>query len=806
MDRIILYQFSQEESHLFFTLKDLFGVDVVAISTLEKAEKELNEEGIAAFVWKEGDDENEKKLQQTLSQVEKTFPLVLFTPHFDQIDTFVQAKEKGMDYVLPWPPTKEVVSALFRQLFQPKSAPLTVPEELLTRYRESVIDKIKTLNDSFYRFAEEGGKQELFEAKKEIHKLSGSAAPYGFPEAGRWCKEEDISLSRWIDIRVPSNHRKEIAEELFTFLRQLKLAFQNITLTESVIVQEIPVFPVKNVQEKTAEKKHTVVLLSEDMALIQHFQQVAKEKRVSLLIETDIKMGIQAIKEGEGVYVIIDDFFPLANVSGMDVVKTVRKNAQERFVSIGYLTIEENFLGKLDGLKQGIHFFFHKPLSTTNIEDGLERLISQEQEEKFRVLIVDDDPEISLLVKKYLEELGIEVRYVSDETSILKELEDFSPHILLLDLTFPEHDGWELFDVIRSDMRFDQLAILIFTVDSRPETLEKAYEEGCDGFILKSYTKSHIQKRVLAIAERFRSLGILNQKEILTGLSRPARFSQFLHHFLINREPEGDVAGVLLIEIFSHESLEQTFGRGKFRDLILLASQILQEVCKEAIQGFYDGEGKFGFFFEEIHGGKLEYLFNAFLHKLRNEGTSIFSFKDRIMWWGGAVLFSPQEYDEKKILFTANQALQEAKESGEERCMIRRLYPIEKDFGAETTVIIIDDDENLTNILIDMYQKIGLSTIVFHSGIEGIRYFSGKQQLNPKTLLILDRILPDMDGIQILRAIRQKFPKGYKVIFLSSLSQEKDVLAGLQEGAVDYLTKPFSTEILLQKSLDLLRG
>lgn len=119
-------------------------------------------------------------------------------------------------------------------------------------------------------------------------------------------------------------------------------------------------------------------------------------------------------------------------------------------------------------------------------------------------------------------------------------------------------------------------------------------------------------------------------------------------------------------------------------------------------------------------------------------------------------------------------------------------------------IVIVDDDEDLQKILSFAFSSEGFEVKSIISGTEALTYLLNQENLQTVSLLILDRMLPDMDGIQILEQLGDKFPKHIPVLILSVLSAEKDVLAGLKRGAVDYVIKPFSLPILMEKASRLL--
>lgn len=122
-------------------------------------------------------------------------------------------------------------------------------------------------------------------------------------------------------------------------------------------------------------------------------------------------------------------------------------------------------------------------------------------------------------------------------------------------------------------------------------------------------------------------------------------------------------------------------------------------------------------------------------------------------------------------------------------------------------IIVVDDDEDLLRLLDYEFHEIGFEVKNFTTGVDALSFLLKKENLQDVFLLILDRMLPDMDGLDILQKFVEQSQSQTKipVLILSSLSSEKDIISGLQYGAIDYITKPFSIFMLMQKALNLLK-
>lgn len=115
-------------------------------------------------------------------------------------------------------------------------------------------------------------------------------------------------------------------------------------------------------------------------------------------------------------------------------------------------------------------------------------------------------------------------------------------------------------------------------------------------------------------------------------------------------------------------------------------------------------------------------------------------------------------------------------------------------------VFIVDDDMNLIRLLESAFKSRGYEVKAFSTGKDAMAFLQDEAQLKSFNLFILDRMLGDIEGIEILKFIASKYQGGVPAIILSALSSEKDVLEGLTKGAADYLTKPFNIDVLMQKA------
>ena len=112
-------------------------------------------------------------------------------------------------------------------------------------------------------------------------------------------------------------------------------------------------------------------------------------------------------------------------------------------------------------------------------------------------------------------------------------------------------------------------------------------------------------------------------------------------------------------------------------------------------------------------------------------------------------------------------------------------------------ILIIEDSKSSLKLLCSHVQKIGIDPVPAETGASGIDLFLKERP----DLVLLDIIMPDIDGYEVARQIRQLEPPGEwtPILFLSSMNKDKDIEKGIAAGGDDYLLKPVSEIVLAAK-------
>lgn len=122
---------------------------------------------------------------------------------------------------------------------------------------------------------------------------------------------------------------------------------------------------------------------------------------------------------------------------------------------------------------------------------------------------------------------------------------------------------------------------------------------------------------------------------------------------------------------------------------------------------------------------------------------------------------------------------------------------------AKERILVVDDEEDLLELVRYNLSKEGYRVTCVSTGEAAMR----EARNNPPDLIVLDLLLPSVDGLEVCKLLKNDArTKHVPIVMLTAKSEEADVVTGLELGADDYVTKPFSPRVLIARIKAVLRG
>ncbi len=123
-----------------------------------------------------------------------------------------------------------------------------------------------------------------------------------------------------------------------------------------------------------------------------------------------------------------------------------------------------------------------------------------------RILIVDDEPDVTELVSYKLKREGYGVEVVNDPLEIMGKARDFDPDLIILDIMMPELDGFTVCRMIRADKQLGTVPIIFLTARGEVEDRIKGLEIGADDYICKPFDTKELTLRVSLVLKRAKDI------------------------------------------------------------------------------------------------------------------------------------------------------------------------------------------------------------------------------------------------------------------------------------------------------------
>lgn len=716
--------------------------------------------------------------------------IAVICPHGLSEDTIRTLKAQfQVDYVIQDASFQNDIDAMFKEFAgankQEASPPVSGKlAELKRKYVASIPDLIANIVDLVH--AAQKNPDQIKELKALVHKIAGSAGSLGFHEATNLCKGLEVEIINRTSSGTHDN--KEWLSSLDHFVTKIKDAFQLPELSK----------PELELSTNTVLKRTEPDLLyvvDDNVHFLELLERLKEDFAFSLHVDFDPLAALQKLKDPQfnPNAIICSEVFRSSDLKGLDLIKTLEKKNGEHPIK-GLLIENDSLDTRLNALKQGCDYVFCKPVSAPVLLKLIGDLFQLKSTIPLKILIVDDDVNFCDYASAVLAEIGASSKAVNDPIELIKNLDEFKPDILLLDLMLPKYDGMNLLKTLRHDINYKNLIIIIITSSEQPETRINAYSENADYILFKPIDKNVLQQRILSIAKirhinndsSYQITGLNSRTELLDQLTNALRTSEAFPSHLV------------LFEQNHVEEWAKTFGPTATKDLAVYISNQLQWEADDRMKCYLYKSSIFAIIFEGLDKDFIEHkMFNFLNHLVQSEKKWNLAFNCSIL------PISKNFKDAPQLLQEAESALIEASQMQTANVKIAHRLPK----GEEETqkeIIIVDPNPDLLLILKQAFESHGVRVKTFHEGKDALKEILSYGENQLPSLVIIERKLPDMDGMDLFLTLKHRLRSSIPVFMLTVFSSDKDIGDGIKQGVLEYIIKPFNISLLVQKALQVI--
>lgn len=353
-------------------------------------------------------------------------------------------------------------------------------------------------------------------------------------------------------------------------------------------------------------------------------------------------------------------------VNAIDEIADLRAQYPIPFL---YVSDNSGFAARLKAVKAGGKAFFLKPIAAYEMVDALDELTIAREPDPFRVLIVDDEPEMADYLSLILEASGMVPRRVNEPMRILEVLTEFQPDLVLMDIYMPACSGREISTLIRQDPRFVSIPIIFLSSETDKVVQLRAMRVGADGFLTKPILPEDLISAVVVRAERTRTLRSLMICDGLTGLLNHTTLAQYLETSVAGARRHQARLCFAMLDLDFFKAVNDRYGHpAGDQVLVALARMLKQRLRSSDMVGRYGGE-EFAVIFMDANEDDatltLRKILNDFstLNFRSEEG----SFSCTV---SGGISGFPAFNSAEQLLLAADQALYRAKNSGRNQIVV----------------------------------------------------------------------------------------------------------------------------------------
>lgn len=247
-----------------------------------------------------------------------------------------------------------------------------------------------------------------------------------------------------------------------------------------------------------SQEETCAVLVSPDPANAYVLKGTLLDRGVQVMLAENAQEGLTLIRETKPQIVILDlDNEPSARNQLIEIVAHDPETKQIPILSFYRMGEEETI-----PFPYAMHV--KKPIDMTQFLQTLTHALAKARgiDQRKKVLVVDDDPNLRMICREALEYQNYRVMEAADGTQALETLKRQQPDLILLDIMLPGIDGFQISQIIRSNISTSNIPIVFLTAKGHTEDKVKALKSGATDYLVKPFDSTELGARIETILER----------------------------------------------------------------------------------------------------------------------------------------------------------------------------------------------------------------------------------------------------------------------------------------------------------------
>lgn len=587
--------------------------------------------------------------------------------------------------------------------------------ELKQQFLKRAADRLDTVDSLIRKLAEAPDDNLILrQISQQFHWLAGSGGTYGFDDVTQWGTYGEELCDYFIKVARPvtQDDLDKLSSALVTvrhlFTARLQQAIVSAASTvdqastADTVVKQRPatksaepgksmLSPSALAAVETANPQPAAELeVSTPRPATVDPQAIPQDRTYAVLVDgniNDLKTLRQGLEE-RGIFAQEHNTFasakkailerlpdvlvlslPLPDSTGYELAEIIRAADGGHRTVIIILGMQSGFLDKVQAIRSGADAFFEYPPDHNEVIQKVFHLLDRDKPEQYKILSVEDDPQMADFIKLTLESAGYKIQQISDAHQFENTFLSFEPDLVLMDVMLGEMTGFELAKYIRQNDRFATLPIIFLTTQNKLHMHIRSARAGGDEHLVKPVAPQLLIATIAGRLEKARALKRLIDRD---GLTRCLTYGTFMERAqrLANTENLRSSPAMMMMDIDHMKAINDRHG-------FAIGDRIISSIGSLLLRGFRNTDmiaryqsDRFVVIIEHLNEQQLYSLSSQVLAAIAKATHTTNEGPISVTCSAGLALLEPQMSLQQWVI-DAERALKAAKEQGRNRAVVK---------------------------------------------------------------------------------------------------------------------------------------
>lgn len=520
-------------------------------------------------------------------------------------------------------------------------------------YAKSLPLKIEEMQKSWEKYLSQPNAEQLKSLHILAHNLHGSSGSYGYSQLSQMTAQ----LENYFD-KLLVYYDAEIIKHIQTLLQYCYAASRATPKIRFEIPHKVDL----------GELEKTVYICQFKQKSIEKIIDQLKIFGYQVTIVSEVQACIEILKTNNFLVMIFD----LADIDDKCVpyLENRYKNNLMDHSAIYFIANTGEFFERLQALHWGGIAYFKSPVIFDDLAIKIENII-KEKTSSYRILIVEDDLDVAAYYSAILTEAGMETQLLKNLFDIERELVEYHPDVILMDIYMPDCNGLELATIIRQQEAYEGIPILFLSAEENLDKKSHYLTFGADEFISKNSLPKHLIQAIKQKALRYKIIREMLEKDRLTTVYNRMAITRILSSSLKLAQRNNMVLSIAIFDLDHFKNINDTYGHSMGDQVLKHFSLMMHKRLRESDSfGRYGGEE-----FMAILPNTRPEVAQKLINELRQQFHSfVFTQQNKSfnVSFSTGITSSESQTTESTLIKAADEALYIAKKNGRNQIIIAK--------------------------------------------------------------------------------------------------------------------------------------